>query len=150
MKLNTQLILIHGALVFGVLLNYASAEPATEIFSQHTFCKSQLGGEFLARTELFFGLSKPNGSIVTEQDFQLFVDREITPHFPQGLTLLAGYGQFLDKKGTLVKENAKLLILLYPFNKDRNKSIEEIRRAYLKMFQQEAVLRVDGQSCVSF
>ncbi len=87
---------------------------------------------------------------MTEQDFQLFVDREITPHFPQGLTLLAGYGQFLDKKGTLVKENAKLLILLYPFNKDRNKSIEEIRRAYLKMFQQEAVLRVDGQSCVSF
>ena len=140
----------YGALIFGALLNCASAEPATETFSQHTFCKSQLDGEFLARTELFFGLSKPDGSVVTDQDFQLFVDREITPRFPEGLTLLAGYGQFLDKKGTLVKENAKLLILLYSFNKDRNKSIEEIRRAYLKMFQQEAVLRVDDQSCVSF
>lgn len=155
MKLNKQSILIHSTLVLGLLLNRASvtdayAERATEIFSKKKFCKSQLGGEFFARTELFFGLAKPDGSVVTEEEFQSFIDMEITPRFPEGLTLIAGIGQFMGKSGTVVKESSKLLILLHPFNNKRNKAIEEIRHAYLKIFQQESVLRVDDQSCVSF
>ena len=43
------------------------------------------------------------------------------------------------------------MILLYPAD-DQGDSmrIEEIRDAYRKAFQQESVLRVDAESCVSF
>ncbi len=155
MKQNMKIILIHSTLVFGVLINCASvikayAEPTYENLSQRQLCKSLIRGELFARTELFFGLSRPNGLVVTEEEFHSFVDREITPRFPEGLTLLTGYGQFMDKKGSLVKESAKLLILLYPLSRDRNQAIEQIRQAYLKQFKQEAVLRIDHQSCVSF
>src|SRR5688500_2481254 len=44
------------------------------------------------RTELFFGTAKPNG-VVTDEEFLLFLDQEVTPRFPDGLTLLKGDGQ---------------------------------------------------------
>ncbi len=58
-------------------------------------------GECFDRTELFFGSAKPDGSIVTEEDFQQFLNQEITPRFPDGLTVLAGFGQFRDSSGAL-------------------------------------------------
>src|SRR5262245_20034140 len=45
------------------------------------------------RTELYFGTAKPDG-VVTDEEFHLFLDTEITPRFPDGLTLLKGDGQF--------------------------------------------------------
>lgn len=113
-------------------------------------CRQPLSGEIFARTELFFGLSKSDGSVVSDQDFQNFVNTEITPRFPDGLTLLSGTGQFRDSSGNAIRERSRLLILLYPFNNDSNAKIEEIRKTYKSQFQQQSVLRVDENSCVSF
>ncbi len=118
-------------------------------WNEKEFCKHQLNGNIYARTELYFGLSKPNG-VVTEEEFQNFINTEVTPRFPNGLTLLSGKGQFWDSTGTLIKEGTKILILLYTFNNENSIAVEKIREAYKKTFQQESVLRVDEQSCVSF
>jgi Protein of unknown function (DUF3574) len=101
------------------------------------------------RTELFFGTAKPDG-VVTEAEFLAFLDAEVTPRFPDGLTLLKAYGQFAGEDGILVKEESYLLVLLYPFEsaKEGDRKIEAIRRRYLKQFQQESVLRVDDQFTV--
>jgi hypothetical protein len=108
------------------------------------------GGKPVARTELFFGLTRPDGSIVSVEEFQRFVDHEVTPRFPAGLTLLGGNGQFRDTHGITIKEGSKLLILLYPYDRDNSRAIESIRAAYVKTFRQESVLRVDGGACVSY
>ncbi len=43
------------------------------------------------------------------------------------------------------------VILLYPLaDPDSDWRIEEIRSAYRDHFQQESVLRIDDQSCVTF
>ncbi|MGB8702994.1 MAG: DUF3574 domain-containing protein [Thermosynechococcaceae cyanobacterium] len=115
-------------------------------------CNNVPSSDFFARTELFFGLSKPDGSEVTEAEFQHFLNREVTPRFPDGLTLLSGRGQFKNSKGLIVKEPSKLLILLYPIaqSSDSSQKVEQVRKAYKKAFQQESVLRTDETSCVSF
>jgi hypothetical protein len=101
------------------------------------------------RTELFFGTAKPDGT-VTEQEFFTFLDTEVTPRFPEGLTLVKAYGQFTGEDGVLVKEESFLLVLLYPLEgaEDRGRKIESIRRRYMKQFQQESVLRVDDSFTV--
>jgi hypothetical protein len=71
------------------------------------------------------------------------------PRFPEGLTLLADNGQFQDSTGNIIQEGSKLLILLYPFSKDRSALVDEVRAEYKSAFQQESVLRVDEHSCVS-
>ena len=103
------------------------------------------------RTELYFGSERPDGSEVTEKQLERFVDDEVTPKFPDGLTLLTGEGQFRDSSGEIVEEHSYVLILLYPPNdKEANDEIEEIREDYKRAFEQESVLRVDDLDEVSF
>jgi hypothetical protein len=106
--------------------------------------------EVWARTELFFGTNTPWGP-VSEEQFADFLNTEITPRFPEGLTLLTAYGQFQDSSGTLIRERSMLLILLYPAgSSDANERIQAIREEYKKRFRQESVLRVDSLAGVSF
>jgi hypothetical protein len=121
---------------------------------QTSFFKNVTGNQVDAnswtRTELFFGSSTPGGGAVTEQQFKTFVDREVTPRFPQGLTLLSGYGQFRDSHGFLQQERSMLLILVYPRSSDTSSKIEQIRDAYKSEFRQESVLRIDSGASVAF
>ena|SRR3712207_3719657 len=97
------------------------------------------------KTELYFGTAKPDGSFVTEIEFMNFLNAEITPRFPDGLTVLTGYGQFLNSAGIIQKETSYLLIILYPPQaKDASRKIEEIRELYKSRFDQESVLRADN------
>jgi Protein of unknown function (DUF3574) len=104
----------------------------------------------VVRTELFFGLRRPDGSEVNNAEFQQFLDREVTPFFPDGFTLLSGQGQFKHTSGAILKERSRLLILLYPVAAARNQKIENIRKAYTMAFLQQSVLRADELSCASF
>ena len=56
--------------------------------------QKQIATEPFIRTELFFGADKPDGTEVSEEDFQDFLDKKVTPLFPDGLTVLSGKGQF--------------------------------------------------------
>ena len=97
------------------------------------------------RTELYFGLSKRDGSEVTSEEWKRFVDEEVTPRFPDGLTVVDVAGQFRMSSGEIVHEKSRMLILLYK-KRDRQKfgaSIETIRKAYCQKFDQESVMRVD-------
>ena len=101
------------------------------------------------RTELFFGTATP-GDVVTEERFLAFLDAEVTPRFPDGLTLFKGHGRFTGANGVLVKEDPFVVILLHPFDRftTNDRKIEEIRRLYKQQFAQESVLRVDYQFSV--
>jgi Protein of unknown function (DUF3574) len=114
------------------------------------FCAQELMGELFLRTELFFGLSRETGPDVTDEEFRGFVDTKVTPRFPAGLTVIEGFGQFLDSTGQTAREGSRLLVLLYKFNAKNNAAIEAIRQDYIDAFQQQSVLRVDERSCVSF
>lgn len=103
------------------------------------------------RTELYFGMSKPDGTTVSEAEFKAFMDESITSRFPDGLTLLTGYGQYLGENGEIAKETSKVLVLFYPSDmSNSNENIEAIRNEYEKLFQQESVLRVDSLEQLSF
>jgi hypothetical protein len=103
-----------------------------------------------ARTELFFGTAKPDGTSVTDAEFLTFLDEQVTPRFPDGLTLLKGDGQFRLSTGEIIKEDSFLLILLFPVEdfKDASRKIEAIRSLYKTAFEQESVLRVDNPFAV--
>ena len=107
-------------------------------------------GDLFLRTELFFGLSKPEGE-VTEEEFQQFLAQNITPRFPEGLTVVTGLGQFSNAFSIIIQERTKLVILLYPPDQAHASGrIEQIREEYKTLFQQESVLRADSSECVSF
>lgn len=106
----------------------------------------QTPGESYKRTELFFGGNRPDGSVITPAEFELFLDKEVTPAFPDGLTWLEAHGQWMGGK-----ENSYQLILLYPYtHRKASREIEEIRTDYKRQFQQQSVLRSDSVERTSF
>jgi hypothetical protein len=113
-------------------------------------CSNFTAAKSVNRTELFFGLRKQNGTEVKNAEFQQFLDREVTPRFPDGFTVISGRGQFKDARGAILQERSRLLILLYPMAASNNQQIERIRTAYIKAFQQQSVLRSDNLACVAF
>jgi hypothetical protein len=110
-------------------------------------------GERFAETRLFFGTELPDGGEpVTDEEFREFVDREVTPRFPDGLTVQQGWGQWRDRHGTIENERSYELTLLYP-GADAgmlSAEIEQIRKSYRHEFGQESVGRADDWVRVSF
>ncbi|MBD1829616.1 DUF3574 domain-containing protein [Microcoleus vaginatus GB1-A2] len=104
----------------------------------------------LLKDELYFGLTKPGGEPVSEAEWQEFVSAVITPHFREGLTVLDGSGQFLNSSGILIRENSKIVILIYESSPEKNQAINEIIETYKRIFQQESVLRATSEVKVSF
>jgi Protein of unknown function (DUF3574) len=132
----------------GTLL--AQRGPHHDLSGEARLCTTLLHGQRLQRTELFFGRNSPAGEI-SEQDFQSFLDAVVTPLFPDGLTVIDGRGQFRASADRAVeKEAAKVLILLYRFDKKASDKVEEIRSRYKARFAQQSVLRVDEPVCASF
>ena len=103
-----------------------------------------------ARLELLFGLGRKDGTEIGEAEWRAFLDAEVTPRFPDGLTVLNGYGQWRNSAGAIAKEKSVMLVIWHRPAADNDTKIEAIRSAYKSRFGQESVLRVDGLSCVSF
>lgn len=103
-------------------------------------------------TRLYFGTERPDGRPpVGEREFMGFLDREITPAFPEGLTLQGGRGQW-QRDGKVIRETSYEVVLLYPEKEagERGARIERIREAYEKGFQQDSVGRSDDRLTADF
>jgi Protein of unknown function (DUF3574) len=99
----------------------------------------------MARSELLFG-----AGAVPETAWHLFLSREVTPRFPDGLTTFDGYGQWKAPGGRIAKERSRILLLWHTPDAKADIEIDAIRDAYKKKFHQLSVMRVDGEDCVSF
>jgi Protein of unknown function (DUF3574) len=104
----------------------------------------------MARLELLFGTSRPHSGPVSEVDWQAFLDSEVTPRFPAGLTVLRGPGQWRGGDGIVAREQSNVLIIWYEPSGRTGPNIEAIRAAYKQRFDQESVMRIVSTSCVSF
>ena len=134
--------------IFVLVLVLVTVVPATAVAQQGN--NAHVGSNW-SRTELFFGTAIKSGGVVTDEQFRAFLDSEITTRFPLGLTVLTGYGQFLNSSNVIQQERSFVLILLYPLSAhDSNRKIEEIRALYKIRFNQESVLRTDTHNAVSF
>ncbi|MCC6314960.1 MAG: DUF3574 domain-containing protein [Thermomicrobiales bacterium] len=112
------------------------------------------GSEPWVRADLFFGTTNPDtGQPWGEKAWLNFLDTEVTPRFPDGLTVLTGLGQWRGESGVTSQEESKVLIILFPSETAQESSalLEEIRAAYKEQFKQQSVLRTDiANVCTSF
>jgi Protein of unknown function (DUF3574) len=104
----------------------------------------------MARVELLFGTQRKDAPPVSEEDWTEFLAAEVTPRFPDGLTVFTGQGQWRAAGHAIIKETSRMLVIWYEDTNNAIARIEAIRAAYKKRFSQASVLRADGESCVSF
>ncbi|HYR30122.1 MAG TPA: DUF3574 domain-containing protein [Thermoanaerobaculia bacterium] len=100
---------------------------------------------------LFCGLTIPGGGgEVTEEQWRAFVREEVTPRFPDGLTLWRAEGQWREQDGEIVREPVLIIEILHRHSLAIDGEINAIAEAYKRRFQQEAVMRVTTPARLEF
>jgi hypothetical protein len=117
--------------------------------AQWTPVSCRVGLKPMVQAELFFGRAIPGGGQIGDDDWRRFLDEEITPRFPDGLTIQDASGQWKDKNG-IVRERSKRLTLVISGIVDEQAKLEAIRTAYKNRFHQEAVLLLENKVCGAF
>jgi hypothetical protein len=104
-------------------------------------------------TKLYFGLGpldRPERG-VSETEWRDFLDKQVTPRFPDGLSVVDVYGQWQGKRQTSPERlRSKMLVIDYPDTQENRDKIEAIRAAWKQMTGDQSVMRVTQPADVSF
>jgi Protein of unknown function (DUF3574) len=101
--------------------------------------------------ELSFGRDIGHSVGVSEQAWARFVAREVTPRFPDGLTITDAVGQWRNPtSGRTVQEPTKQVEIVLPGKDDDEARLEAVVAAYKRDFSQHSVVVIVRTACVSF
>ena len=133
--------LLAAIVVLPLLFISAAGEPIA--------CSAPLKPQQVA--ELLLGRKIADRLAVSETQFLNFLDREITPRFPDGLTVYDARGQWRDhERNRIVREPSKVVMIVLPGKPEDMARLSEIAEAYKKRFKQQSVGIVLRPACVSF
>jgi hypothetical protein len=136
--------LVSFALALGAL-----AAPAGGAMAQDPNCRA--GEKPVLRIELMFGRNIGGKLGVSDRRWSDFLVREITPWFPDGLTVTDALGQWRDREnGKIVREKSKIVMLLAAEIPQTRESVEAVVAAYKKRFNQQSVGVVSRAACAAF
>ena len=103
------------------------------------------------RSELYFGLSRHGADDVSEAEWRQFVVSEVVPAFPGGFTELTAVGHF-RQDGKILHEPVRVLVILNPPEQvaAAGRKLDALGRSYCRRFSQDAVLRADAPTQLTF
>jgi hypothetical protein len=104
-------------------------------------------------TQLYFGLGPADDLTkgVSEAAWRDFLDKEVTPRFPEGLSVLDVYGQWQSRRaGHVERLRSKLLVIDHPDTPEDRAKINQIRSAWKQRTGDQSVLMVNEPADVSF
>jgi hypothetical protein len=99
---------------------------------------------------LYFGMNKPTGGAVSNQEFNQFLQQEISSRFPEGLTLFAAKGQWQGAKGAIEQENSRVVEIVCEDTPENRDKVAAIANKYKALFAQEAVMVIKSQPEIIF
>jgi len=110
------------------------------------------------KSELYFGLGDESGESsrqqtdsISEAQWRTFLDKEVTPRFPGGLTVFDAYGQWLfQDTNQLHRLRTKVLVVHHEDSAQRRNDIEAIRLAWKRDTGHQSVLWSKSAADVSF
>jgi hypothetical protein len=98
----------------------------------------------MVETSLYFGQSKPNGSMVSEKQWNQFKEDYIRKVFKEGSTVIPVSGNWYDTdKHQLITEPTYVVVYFHKPSAGLSRQIDSLRYWYKKLFDQQSVLRVD-------
>ncbi|MEP6729905.1 MAG: DUF3574 domain-containing protein [bacterium] len=104
------------------------------------------GVQTLVDDRLTFGRNIPDGGMVSDSAWHTFVRDVVTPRFPAGFTIWRADGQWLDPRGTLVREPLMVFEVFHPRGAPHDSVFARVAAEYRRQFRQDAVLRTTTEA----
>lgn len=105
------------------------------------------GQSLVWTAQIFLGGKAPGR--ISDRDLRAFVDQEVTPRFPDGVTVVDGGGQWKGDDNQLIREAAKVVLIVLPPRRDAQAQVDAVRAAYRARFRQETVVLTPPPACVA-
>jgi hypothetical protein len=147
-----------GIVAYGLLA--AGVPPSQAADAQRLACHAPLRA--MQQVELLFGRDIGGRIRVSEAAWSHFLAREVTPRFPDGLTVLDSLGQWRDLRGgrgrhgrrgqhgRLVREPGKVVVIVAPDTAKTYDDAAAIVAAYKRLFRQQSVGMITRAVCAGF
>ncbi|HEX4182918.1 MAG TPA: DUF3574 domain-containing protein [Caulobacteraceae bacterium] len=90
------------------------------------------------------------GPGVSEADFSTFLSAEVASRFHDGLTVLDAQDLKPQPAGGAVYGPSKVVMVVLPGKPDDSAQLDAIRAAYKTRFNQQTVLEMTHQDCVTY
>ena len=140
------------AFLVAVCVSFAACasapKPATVPAAPTVAVAAEVAPEKWVRTELYFGLAPYEaeglGLSAAEGTWRAFLDEEVTPRFPDGFTVLDGYGQWREGAGgAIARLRSRVLVIVHPDTAAKRAEIDALREAYRARTDAKSVLAVE-------
>lgn len=138
-----------------IFLFYSAVVTLAEPAGAHPACPE--GTLEWVETRLFFGRDIGETGEVSDAQWRDFAVAEIIPRFGDGFTVIdgAGYWQGESCQANHVSleggcEKTKILLVQHAPSGEADSKLAAIADAYIKRFEQEAVMRADAPVCTRF
>ena len=88
---------------------------------------------------------------VSEASWARFLAAEVTPRFPDGLTVYDAKGQWRNPETKMIsRERTKVVMIAMPPGADNDARLQAVIEAFKTRFKQQSVGLIQRPSCVSF
>jgi Protein of unknown function (DUF3574) len=101
------------------------------------------------QVDLYFGLAT-KGREIGGAEWAAFLEKEVTPRFPDGLSVVDVAGQYRNPSGAITREPSKLLVVVVLDAPGHMPKVQAIVDAYKRQFNQLSVLHVERAICAAF
>ena len=105
------------------------------------------GQATLRTAQLFLG-AKDAGAL-NDRDLRRFVEQEVTPRFPDGVTVVDGGDQWKGSENKMIRDAAKVVLVVLPAGGDTHRKVEAVRTAYRSKFKQNPVVVLPPPACTT-
>jgi hypothetical protein len=97
--------------------------------------------------QLFLGASSHGR--VSDRALRRFVDQEITPRFPDGVSVVDGGPQWTGKSDGLIRDSAKVVLIALPASGDAHRRVQAVRDAYRARFGLDSFVAIPPATCMA-
>jgi hypothetical protein len=118
------------------------ALQACAIAPTPSFCP--VGQSEVRTAQLFLAARAPKKP--SEKELTRFMQQEVTPRFPDGVTVVDGGAQWKGAENQMIRDAAKVVLLVLP-PRDGHQRVEAVRTAYRVRFRQDSVVILPPPSC---
>lgn len=126
-----------------LMTRFAPAQAPAQTGAALEGDRSHPGAAHWLRSELYFGVGSAEISDqgVAEIRWRSFLDKEVTPRFPDGLTVFEAYGQWRGPGETAPSRlRSKVLVILHEDTPAKRAAIDAIRVAWKAATHDKSVL----------
>lgn len=115
------------------------------------FFHSCLLQEPIVQTDLYFGMSKTSGDMISDSAWNIFLHNEVSKVFSEGFTVIHSEGMWVEQqKRKINSEPSRIISSVNVMTPSMSEHIDSLREKYKTLFQQQSVLRVDKKLRLTF